>query len=65
MPKVKTRKSASKRFKVTPSGKVQFLPAGLRHNLENMSGSARRQKRATRGLADEHVPSVLRMLGKK
>lgn len=65
MPKVKTRKSASKRFRATPSGKVQFLPSGLRHNLEHMSGSARRQKRATRGLSSEHVPSVMRMLGKR
>ncbi|MCB0882743.1 MAG: 50S ribosomal protein L35 [Thermoleophilia bacterium] len=65
MPKVKTRKSASKRFRVTPTGKVQFLPAGLRHNLEHMSGNARRKKRATRGMADEHAASILRQLGKR
>ncbi len=65
MPKVKTRKSTSKRFRVTPTGKVMFLPSGLRHNLEHMSGSSKRQKRATRGLAEEHVPSVLRQLGRR
>ena len=65
MPKVKTRKSASKRFRVTPNDKVMFLPAGLRHNLENMSGSARRKKRATRAMADEHAKSILRQLGKR
>jgi large subunit ribosomal protein L35 len=65
MPKVKTRKSAAKRFRVTPNGKVMFLPAGLRHNLENKSGSQKRQKRATRGLAEEHAATVLRLLGRR
>lgn len=65
MPKVKTKKATSKRFRVTPTGKVMFLPAGLRHNLEHMSGNARRSKRATRPLADEHAASVLRQLGKR
>jgi len=65
MPKVKTRKSAAKRFRVTPTGKVLFLPAGLRHNLENMRGAQRRQKRATRNMAEEHAATVLRLLGKR
>ena len=33
MPKMKTRKSASKRYKVTGSGKVAYKKMGLRHML--------------------------------
>ncbi|MDD4763013.1 MAG: 50S ribosomal protein L35, partial [Sphaerochaetaceae bacterium] len=33
MPKMKTRKSAAKRFKVTGSGKVRYKKMGLRHIL--------------------------------
>lgn len=33
MPKMKTKKSAAKRFKITASGKVKYKKAGLRHNL--------------------------------
>lgn len=65
MPKVKTRKSTAKRVRVTPTGKVMFLPAGLRHNLEHMSGSARRKKRAVKVLSPEHASSILRQLGKR
>ncbi|HWH15565.1 MAG TPA: 50S ribosomal protein L35 [Miltoncostaeaceae bacterium] len=62
---MKTRKSAAKRFRVTPTGKVMFLPAGLRHNLENMSGAQRRQKRGLRTLPEEHAATVLRLLGRR
>lgn len=33
MPKMKTRSSVKKRFKVTGTGKVKFKRAGKRHNL--------------------------------
>ena len=37
MPKMKTRKSASKRYKVTGSGKVAYKKMGLRHILTKKS----------------------------
>jgi large subunit ribosomal protein L35 len=33
MPKLKTKKAAAKRFKITASGKVKFKRAGKRHQL--------------------------------
>jgi large subunit ribosomal protein L35 len=33
MPKMKTKKSAAKRFKVTAGGKVKYKKAGKRHQL--------------------------------
>jgi len=42
MPKVKTKRGASKRFKVTASGKVKYKKANLRHI---MSSKTEKQKR--------------------
>jgi len=33
MPKLKTKKAAAKRFKMTATGKVKFKKAGKRHQL--------------------------------
>jgi large subunit ribosomal protein L35 len=65
MPKVKTRKAAKKRFRVTGTGKVMFQRAGMRHNLENMSGKEQRHLSKEAELAPEMVPGVKRMLGKR
>ena len=32
MPKMKTRRGAAKRFRITRTGKVRFKHAGMRHN---------------------------------
>jgi large subunit ribosomal protein L35 len=37
MPKMKTRKSAAKRYSVTGTGKVKRSRCGLRHKLEHKS----------------------------
>ena len=37
MPKMKTRKSAAKRYSVTGTGKVKRNKCGLRHKLEHKS----------------------------
>ena len=58
MPKMKSRRAVTKRFRVTGTGKIQFQRAGLRHNLENTSGKEV-------DLAPEHVRAVKRMLGKR
>lgn len=42
MPKMKTNRSAAKRFKVTASGKVKYKKNGLRHCLEHVSKDTKR-----------------------
>jgi ribosomal protein L35 len=65
MPKMKTSRAASKRFRVTPKGKVMFAPSGLRHNMENMSGKNKRKQDGERAMAPEHARTALRLLGKR
>ena len=45
MPKMKTRRSAAKRFRVTASGKIKRKQAKLRHN---MTVKTTKQKRGIR-----------------
>jgi large subunit ribosomal protein L35 len=45
MPKMKTRKSAAKRYKVTGSGKVLYKKQGLRHILTKKSTKRKRSLR--------------------
>lgn len=45
MPKMKTRKSASKRYKVTGTGKVKYKKMGLRHILTKKTSKRKRQLR--------------------
>ncbi len=65
MPKTKTRKSAAKRFRTTGTGKIRFQRAGLRHNLEKVSGKMQRDRSKEAELAPEMVPGVKRLLGKR
>jgi large subunit ribosomal protein L35 len=65
MPKMKTRKAAKKRFRITGSGKVLYQRAGVRHNLENMSRKEHRHLSKEAEVAPELVPVVKRMLGKR
>lgn len=65
MPKVKTRKAASKRFRVSGTGKIRFQRAGMRHNLENMSGKEQRHLSKEAELSPEMVKGVKRLLGKR
>ncbi|MEZ5921192.1 MAG: 50S ribosomal protein L35 [Parvularculaceae bacterium] len=52
MPKLKTKSSAKKRFKVTASGKVKSGVAGKRHRLISHNGKYIRQNRGTETLSD-------------
>ena len=65
MPKMKSRRAATKRFRVTGGGKIMFQRAGLRHNLEKRTGKEHRHLSKEVGLAPEMVPAVKRMLGKR
>lgn len=46
MPKVKTNKSAAKRFKITPTGKIKYSKAGGRHLLSSKTRKRKRDLRA-------------------
>lgn len=45
MPKIKTKSSAKKRFKVTATGKVLAAHSGKRHNMRKRSQSMIRKAR--------------------
>lgn len=45
MPKLKTHKGASKRFKLTKNGKIKLSHAGKRHILTKKSTKRKRQLR--------------------
>jgi len=47
MPKLKTKSSAKKRFKLTASGKVKMVQAGKRHGMIKRTNSQIRKKRGT------------------
>ena len=65
MPKMKTKRAAKKRVKVTGTGKVRFQRAGLRHNLERKSGKLQRHLAKEAEVAEELVPTVKRLLGRR
>jgi large subunit ribosomal protein L35 len=52
MPKLKTKSSAKKRFKVTAKGKVVAAAAGRRHMLRRRPQKMKRQSRGTMILVD-------------
>ena len=47
MPKLKTKSSAKKRFKITAKGKVVMAQAGKRHGMIKRSNSQIREQRGT------------------
>ena len=52
MPKMKTKASAKKRFKVTATGKVLAAQAGKRHGMIKRSSKFIRNARGTSALSD-------------
>jgi large subunit ribosomal protein L35 len=50
MPKLKTKSSVKKRFKITATGKVLAGPGKKRHNLSARSQKAKRQNRGSQVL---------------
>ncbi|AJY44733.1 50S ribosomal protein L35 [Martelella endophytica] len=58
MPKMKTKSSVKKRFKVTASGKVKSAAAGKRHGMIKRSNKFIRDARGTMVLADADAKIV-------
>lgn len=62
MPKVKTRKSAAKRFKIRAGGSIKRSQAYLRHILTKKSTKRKRHLRGTTGVHDSNKRQVRAML---
>jgi large subunit ribosomal protein L35 len=62
MPKMKTRKSAAKRFKITGTGKAVYKKQGLRHILTKKSTKRKRNLRHAGILSDSEMGKVKKML---
>lgn len=66
--KIKTKKAASKRFKITGKGNVIRYKAGMRHLLEHKNSNKKRKQRQKQNdtiVAKSDMPRVKKMLGIK
>ncbi len=64
MPKNKTHSGASKRFRVTGSGKLRREKTGLRHNLEKKSSKVTRRMSGTTEVSKNDTKAVRKLLGR-
>lgn len=62
MPKMKTRKAASKRYSFTGTGKVKYKKQGMRHILTKKSTKRKRNLRKTGILSDAEKKTVRKLL---
>ncbi len=62
MPKVKTKKSAAKRFKIRSSGSIKRSHAYMRHILTKKSTKRKRKLRGTTNVHDSNKRQVRAML---
>lgn len=62
MPKLKTKKSAAKRFRIQPGGGIRRSKAFLRHILTKKATKRKRQLRGTTAVHDADRRAVRVML---
>ena len=62
MPKMKTRKAASKRFKVTGGGKIKYKKMGMRKKLSKKSARRKRDLNRDGMLSPAEHTKAKRML---
>tara|TARA_B100001758_G_C17873769_1_gene335186 strand:+ start:142 stop:336 length:195 start_codon:yes stop_codon:yes gene_type:complete len=62
MPKMKTRRGAAKRFKLTASGRIKRNKANHRHMLVRRSNKAKRKMRQSDFVDSGDLKNVRRML---
>jgi large subunit ribosomal protein L35 len=62
MPKMKTRKSASKRYRITGKGKVKYKKQGLRHILTKKSSKRKRHLRHSEILNRVELKRIKKLL---
>jgi large subunit ribosomal protein L35 len=63
MPKMKTHSGASKRFRITGSGKLRRQKAGLRHHLEHKSSRLTRRLSGTTDVSKADRKKARKLLG--
>ena len=61
MPKMKTRRSAAKRYSLTGTGKVRYKKQGSRHILTKKTTKRKRNLRAA-GILDESEARKVRVM---
>ena len=64
MPKIKTRSSAKKRFRVTGTGRLLRRKAMRSHNLEKKSAKRKRRFRQQDAVNGADVREVKKLLGR-
>jgi large subunit ribosomal protein L35 len=62
MPKMKTKKSASKRYHVTGTGKVRYKKQGLRHILTKKTAKRKRRLRLSATLSPVESKRVMQLM---
>ena len=62
MPKMKTKKSAAKRYSFTGTGKVKYKKQNLRHILTKKSPKRKRGLRHSGILSEDNVPTIKKQL---
>ena len=62
MPKMKTKKSAAKRFSLTGSGKIKYKKQNLRHILTKKSSKRKRNLRHAGILSKDNEKSIKKRL---
>ena len=62
MPKMKTKKSAAKRFKIRSGGSIKRSQAYMRHILTKKTTKRKRHLRGTTGVHDSNKRAVRAML---
>ena len=62
MPKMKTKKSAAKRYSFTGTGKVKYKKQNLRHILTKKSSKRKRKLRKSGFLSSDNVAVIKKRL---
>jgi large subunit ribosomal protein L35 len=62
MSKFKTRKSLTKRFKITKTGLILRRPSGLDHNLAKKSGKLIRKRRKLVRVSKSEIKKIKKLL---
>lgn len=62
MPKLKTKKGAAKRIKLTKSGKAKMKRSNLRHILTSKTTKSKRQSRSPLYASDADLGAITQML---
>lgn len=62
MPKMKSKRSAAKKFSLTGTGKVKYKKMNLRHILTKKSTKRKRNLRSSGILSDADTPRVRKQM---